>query len=269
MGVESLALGRGMADFEPWLALMIGNSRLHWAYFAGDRLQQTWDSPHRHHPLELAQIPLTALPANLATDLDPQSTLLAIASVVPQQTGYWQSYPFAQILTLSQIPLTGLYPSLGIDRALGVLGLGAIAHYPCLVIDGGTALTLTGVDGDRQLIGGAIFPGINLQRQSLAQGTASLPQVDFAEDRLPPRWAKDTASAIASGILYSTLAGVRDFIQDWQAQFPQSAIAFTGGDGFLLYQGLQGQYPELIPMVSHEPHLIALGIRTLVRGKGR
>jgi hypothetical protein len=29
-----------------WLALIIGNSRLHWAWFMGEKLQQAWDTPH-------------------------------------------------------------------------------------------------------------------------------------------------------------------------------------------------------------------------------
>jgi type III pantothenate kinase len=134
------------------------------------------------------------------------------------------------------------------------------------VIDGGTALTLTGVDCDRKLVGGAILPGITLQRESLAQGTASLPPVDLWEHFLPPRWAKDTSNAIASGILYSTLAGLRDFIQDWQQQFPASSIALTGGDGSLLFAGIQRQSPEIISSIRLEPNLILLGIRAIILG---
>jgi type III pantothenate kinase len=29
-----------------WLALEIGNSRLHWALFAGEKLSKTWDSDY-------------------------------------------------------------------------------------------------------------------------------------------------------------------------------------------------------------------------------
>jgi len=262
-----------MKTLSPWLSLMIGNSRLHWAYFEGDRLDQTWNSPHRSEPQTVDRLPLADFPVSLAK-LDPETTPIFIASVVPVQTHAWQSYPCAQLITLSQVPLRGLYPSLGIDRALGVLGLGAIAHFPCLVIDGGTALTITGVDNDRNLVGGAILPGISLQRQSLAWGTASLPPVDLGET-LPPRWAKETSQAIASGIIYSHLAGIRDFIRDWQQQYPTSAIALTGGDGALLYHAFRTQvfdpYPnspsDFMPILEYEPNLIFLGIQAIISQK--
>jgi type III pantothenate kinase len=270
-----------MKTLSSWLALMIGNSRLHWAYFEGDRLDQTWNSPHRAESQAVDRLPLEDFPESLAK-LDPKTTPIFIASVVPVQTRTWQSYPCAQFITLSQVPLQDLYPSLGIDRALGVLGLGTIAHFPSLVIDGGTALTITGVDGDRNLVGGAILPGINLQRQSLVWGTASLPPVNLGVDLgidlgeiLPPRWAKETSLAIASGIIYSHLAGIRDFIRDWQQQYPTSAIALTGGDGALLYHAFRTQvfdpYPtlpsELMPILQYEPNLIFLGIKAIISQK--
>jgi type III pantothenate kinase len=147
------------------------------------------------------------------------------------------------------------------------------------VIDGGTALTITGVDSDRNLVGGAILPGINLQRQSLAWGTASLPTVNLGIDlgilreTLPPRWAKETSQAIASGIIYSHLAGIRDFIRDWQQQYPTSAIALTGGDGALLNRAFQTQLfdpdpnSELLPILQYEPNLVFLGIQAIISQK--
>lgn len=48
-----------------------------------------------------------------------------------------------------------------------------------LVIDAGTALTFTAADADQRLVGGAILPGLGLQRSSLAQKTATLPRVEL------------------------------------------------------------------------------------------
>ena len=75
-----------------------------------------------------------------------------------------------EFIGLEDIPLEGLYPSLGVDRALALWGAGATWGFPCLVIDGGTALTLTGGNGDGFLVGGAILPGLRLQLQSLGRG---------------------------------------------------------------------------------------------------
>jgi type III pantothenate kinase len=168
--------------------------------------------------------------------------------------------PQAQIITLADIPLKNLYPTLGVDRALALYGAGESCGYPCLVIDGGTALTFSGVDGDRQLIGGAILPGLGLQFRMLAQNTAALPKVHLP-DSLPPRWAMDTQGAIASGILRTVLAGVIDFIQAWQQQFPTGAIAITGGDGAWLYQQLSQQN---YPGIQYVPDLIFLALQKVI-----
>jgi type III pantothenate kinase len=192
----------------------------------------------------------------------PNQLSLYLASVVPTQTALWQTYPTAQVITLDHLPLTGLYLTMGIDRALAVLGAGETFGYPVLVIDAGTALTLTGADGRQQLIGGAILPGLGLQLQSLARNTAALPTIQLPS-QLPQRWARQTSIAIESGVIYTVLAGIRDFIEDWRGQFPNSQITLTGGDSALLLTYLQAQYPEIAAQLIADPYLIFWGIRSV------
>ncbi len=286
-----------------WLALMIGNSRLHWAYFVGDRLQSTWDSEHLTGPPNLEKILDTASPSikpcqasqkggregALASVLDHfgppsppnlggnsetaspsiggregaleyQDLPVVLASVVPEQTSFWQTYPNVQILSLDQIPLQQSYPTLGIDRALALWGAGETLGWPALVIDTGTALTFTGGDRGGKLIGGAILPGLGLQLRSLAQKTAALPAIALPQS-LPNRWANDTPEAIQSGIIYTVMAGVVDFIQSWWQDFPGSAVVITGGDRDLLHYYLQAQYLAIAEQVQVDPNLIFWGIR--------
>ena len=255
---------------QSWLALTIGNSRLHWGWFVGANLQETWDT--KYLPAEILDrliqgctsdiLPEELLPSLLVSTLDSQIPLY-IASVVPAQTKLWQTYPYAKIITLDSIPLLGLYPTLGIDRALALLGAGETYSYPILVIDGGTALTFTGADSNLNLIGGAILPGVKLQLESLSQRTGALPAIQLPTN-LPPRWAKETSSAIASGVLYTILAGIRDFITDWHDRFPQSKIVITGGDANLLLTYLETQYPEIKDRLITDSRLIFWGIRSII-----
>lgn len=255
---------------QSWLALIIGNSRLHWAWFVDANRQETWDT--KYLPVEIIDrlipgwtsgiLAAELLPPLLVSTLDSQIPLY-IASVVPDQTKLWQTYPHTKIITLDSIPLLGLYPTLGIDRALALLGAGETYGYPILVIDGGTALTFTGVDGNRNLIGGAILPGVKLQLESLSQRTGALPAIQLPTD-LPPRWAKETSTAIASGVLYTILAGIRDFITDWYDRFPDSQIAITGGDTNLLLTYLETQYPEIKDRLIADSQLIFWGMRAIV-----
>ncbi|MGB3557453.1 MAG: pantothenate kinase [Geitlerinemataceae cyanobacterium] len=234
-----------------WLALAIGNSRLHWAKFDNDRLQTTWDEPHRQQNVPQLPEPLP----------------LWIASVVPHQLQLWETFPNTRIFTLQNVPIQGVYPTLGIDRALAAWGAGTQWGFPVLAIDAGTALTFTGVNADRHLVGGAIVPGLGLQLKTLTQNTADLPPVQL-DRSLPPRWAIDTPSALKSGVLYVLLAGLRDFIETWQQQFPGSSVVLTGGDGKLLHEALLLQFPHLADRLNFDPHLIFWGMRNWVIGNG-
>lgn len=251
-----------------WLALSIGNSRLHWAAFTGTTLCATWDTPHlsaiaaqtlmqtQFDFAQLLDLELTPLPI---WNSFPTNIPLVLASVVPSQAALWQSYPGLQVITLDQIPLQNLYPTLGIDRALALYGAGSEWGFPVLVIDSGTALTFTGANANQGLVGGAILPGLGLQLRSLTQNTAALPPLPLPE-KLPPRWATQTAEAIQSGVIYTVLAGIRDFVQAWWQEFPDSAIALTGGDSQNLLNYLQVQFPELAEKAIAEPNLIFWGI---------
>ena len=249
-----------LPTLDTWLALAIGNSRCHWAQFSGSQLQATWDTPHLSgeavHQLiqQLFDFSTLSCPNPIGA-FSPAD--LWIASVVPAQTALWDTYPLAHRLTLNDIPLQNLYATFGIDRALAAVGAIAKFSSPVLVIDAGTALTFTGVE-QNSLVGGAILPGLRLQFQALGQGTAALPVVSATT--LPEQWAVNTTDAIASGIIYTLLAGVREFIAAWLQQFPESSVVMTGGDSDRLYQYLQQIWPELAATLTVAPHLVLEGI---------
>jgi type III pantothenate kinase len=209
-----------------------------------------------------------------ARELDPSLkfknfTKIAIASVVPHISTPWHKLPQTQIITIDQIPIAKLYETIGIDRALVALGAGTKYGYPTLVIDTGTAITITGIDDTPAFVGGAILPGLYVQLQSLHQATAALPEIRLepaersALSRLnassdqekrekansrPDRWGTDTASSIQSGVINTIVAGLSSFIQDWCDRYPHSSIVITGGDGKLIHQYLNlGKFdPDLI-----------------------
>ncbi|MEM6837429.1 MAG: pantothenate kinase [Cyanobacteria bacterium P01_C01_bin.120] len=268
---------------DPWLGLVIGNTRLHWALFQGDALQGVWHTlpvtPEQAHrlvqqqftapawrSLSIAQSIALELPKSLSRAMDAIASLssplpLYCASVVPAQTALWQAYPGLQVVTLADVPLADCYPSLGIDRALNLLGAGDRLGWPVIVVDAGTALTFTaGVEG--RFVGGAILPGLATQFAALTTETAALPQVED-DGQLPARWASTTAAAIRSGVIYGTLATIQTFVADWQRQHPNSKAVLTGGNGAQLYQWwrqVEGTAPAVV-----EPNLTFWGLRQLRR----
>ncbi len=237
----------------PWLALAIGNTHYHWGKFRGHQLLQAWDTPHPEEPFDFKQFPhVFASEGGLE---------LWLASVVPAATAQWLTYPHLHQITLADVPLANCYATLGIDRALAAWGAYSQSGGPLLLIDGGTALTITGVDGNQTFRGGAILPGLGLMASSLREKTAALPKIEYAPECVPVRWGLDTVTAIQSGIFYTVLAGVKDFIADWLHHYPQSQLVFTGGSGKLLWDGVrQNQAPALAALCRWEPQVILGGI---------
>lgn len=258
-----------------WLALEIGNSRLHWALFQGEELCSTWDTPHLAASV-VQQLAQCQTFADLSKDLLSHPSFeqigclrypcpIYLASVVPSQTALWQAHADVRVITLEQVPLQGVYPTLGIDRALALWGAGVTWGFPVLTIDAGTALTFTGADADRRLVGGAILPGLSLQLQSLGQ-TASLPLVEQQNIlSLPQRWALNTPEAIVSGVIYTQIAGMADFIEAWWQEFPGSCICLKGGNANLLLTHMRSLFPQVASKVIADPHLIFWGMRSCWR----
>lgn len=255
-----------------WYGLIIGNSRLHWSQWSGETLLKVVHTPHwcldtslsLDHSFIHSHIrpPSNCLPV---PEEDLVNAEIWIASVVPSQTKQWQGYyGHPQMVTLADVPLSNPYPSLGIDRALAVWG--AENHWGCpvLVIDGGTALTITGMDAHGQLVGGAILPGLMSQFVTLSQTTAMLPWTEMPT-ALPKRWALDTTEAITSGIIHTLISGIQQFVHHWWLNFPGSPVVLTGGDGDRLYEYLTQYDAKFAGQLSKDSVLVFKGLSNVRR----
>jgi type III pantothenate kinase len=260
---------------EIWLGLNIGNTRSHWGLFTDKTLIHTWDSAHIS--VDMVQ--------DLAENGEIQKLFsgfdfsdfpiyhsihfprIAIASVVPQQSDIWQIYTNVQIITLEDVPLKAMYPTLGIDRALAVSGAGNNLGFPILVIDTGTALTFTSANQNQELIGGAILPGLGLQLATLANKTGQLPEIELPK-KLPSRFAMNTTEAMQSGVIYTLLAGIKDFVEIWWWEFPKGKVMITGGDSETIHTYLRSHYPNICDRITVERNLIFWGMRDCLR-KGK
>jgi len=103
--------------------------------------------------------------------------------------------------------------TLGADRLAAALG--ARKLYPnenLVIVDCGTATTLTFLTSNGELLGGAILPGLALWPAALAQATAKLPAIALPKTagKLPPLVARDTAEAIRAGALYGHAGAIRE-----------------------------------------------------------
>jgi type III pantothenate kinase len=118
--------------------------------------------------------------------------------------------------------------TLGCDLVVG--GVAAIHEYgaPLIVIDLGTATTITLIDEQKCFRGGAILPGIKLGYTALAAGTSLLPDISITPP--PKAIASNTVDCMRSGAVFGTAAILDGLSERMEAElgYPCRLIA-TGG----------------------------------------
>ena len=161
-----------------------------------------------------------------------------ISSVVP---------PLTEVFRVATEKLTGCYPLVvgsGIKTGLNIqiddpstLGsdlvaaaVAAIARFPLpvVIIDMGTATTMTVVDKGNRFIGGAIIPGVALSMNALSSGTSLLHKVPL---EAPKKCISGTTTAcMQSGAVYGNASMLDGMIDRFEAELgTQVSVVATGG----------------------------------------
>ena len=100
---------------------------------------------------------------------------------------------------------------------------------PAIIIDMGTATTVTVVNADGRYIGGAIYPGVGISLNALVSGTSLLPNIEIA----PPKKAigTNTIEAMKSGLFYSEVGALDLLIDRFKEEMgvADCTIVATGG----------------------------------------
>jgi len=106
----------------------------------------------------------------------------------------------------------------------------ALKDYPCpiIVIDMGTATTMSVVDKSGNYTGGVILPGLKVSLDSLSSKTAQLPQISLD---IPDKViGKNTIDCMRSGIIYGTAGMLDGIIDRMEEELGEKAtIVATGG----------------------------------------
>ncbi len=121
--------------------------------------------------------------------------------------------------------------ALGTDRLAAALG--ARALFPgrhVIVVDCGTATTVTAVHRDGIVLGGAIFPGLALWPEMLAARTAQLPRV--ALRRPSTALGRSPSAGIAAGVYHGHVGAIRELVTRVKAEaFPRASVVIVGTGG--------------------------------------
>ncbi len=113
---------------------------------------------------------------------------------------------------------------------LVVSAVAALTDYPVpiIIIDMGTATTISVIDQKKNYIGGMIMPGISVSLNSLVNETSQLPRIALeAPKRLI---GKNTDEAMKSGVIYGNAACLDGMIERIETELGESAtVIATGG----------------------------------------
>ena len=240
------------------LALTVGNTTLYCALFVNGTLKK-----YLRQPLAEIDGP-NPLQQKMQRAIQGKVDAVALTSVVPALTR-----PLARQLE----GLTGHRPKvlsassrhgltigyhqprkLGADRVAAALGARAIhPKKNLLIIDCGTASTVTAVSAKGRILGGAILPGVTLWSDLLYQRTAQLPRV--AGKRPRHALGRSPTEGIASGIHFGHAGALRELIAKIRAEAFGSGgclVLGTGGNAELFRD--EGLFDRL------EPNLVLKGL---------
>lgn len=161
-----------------------------------------------------------------------------IASVVP---------PLNNIVKTALEKLLHIMPMLvgpGVKTGLNILmdnpaqvgsdlivnAVAALSYYgaPIIIIDMGTATTISVVDDKKNYVGGMILPGVKVSLESLVNRTSQLPRISLEAPK--KMIGRNTIDCMKSGIIMGQAASMDGLIErTWEELGYQAKVVATGG----------------------------------------
>ncbi|MDE5737818.1 MAG: type III pantothenate kinase [Oscillospiraceae bacterium] len=220
------------------LAIDVGNTNIVLGCFDNDKIvfQERLSTNQQATALEYASGIKTALDMhcinkNLIDDA-------IISSVVPSVTATLkeavEKYTGKHVMMIKSGIKTGLSILIDNPAQLGsdlvVDAVAGVQEYPVpmIIIDMGTATTLSVINHKKQYIGGVIMTGMSVSTDALVNKTSQLPKISFE----PPKKVigSNTIECMKSGIMYGTACALDGMISRIEQELGESCtVIATGG----------------------------------------
>lgn len=196
---------------------------------------------------------------------DIQGSILS--SVVPELTNY-VAKAMEELLHKKPIIIgagikTGLNikidnpQTLGADRVCDAVCVLEEYQAPAIIIDMGTATTISIIDRNKNHIGGLIIPGIKTSLESLSSHASQLPYISLDEPK--GLIGKNTVDCMKSGIVYGFASMIDGLIERIKDEY--------GSDLMIIATG--GLAPLIIPHtknhITYDPELLLKGLYYIYR----
>jgi type III pantothenate kinase len=251
------------------LCLDVGNSQIYCGVYEGESLvcQFRRTSNTRASSDELGVFMRAALREN---GRDPDEIeQIAISSVVPDMLyslrACCQKYFGLEPMILRPGVRTGLKilykdpKEVGADRIADAIG--ALKLFPkrnLIVVDFGTATTVTAITAAGEFLGGNIIPGIRLAIEALVEKTAKLPSVEIVP--VESAIGRSTVESIQNGLYWSNVGMIKELVARMtQEAFADDPPLVIGTGGFSHFFDRQELFDAVVP------ELILVGLREAMR----
>ena len=153
------------------------------------------------------------------------------------------------------IPITNRYSDpeeVGTDRLLNAVAAAERAgSQGAIVLDAGTALSISVVSPDGAILGGSIAAGLPAMAAGLAVSTPRLPGFEARAEE--PIVATGTVAALRAGVYRQTIGGTSRLLKQTLEEIPFGSprVFATGGDAAWIAAAVP-EIDEVIPLLTFE-----------------
>jgi type III pantothenate kinase len=272
-----------------WLLLDVGNTAVKWAHsdaqgnrFVGTgielrlntqplalRLANAWRVPRARHAFGCSVADHATMEAIEQAAMEAAGITVTWLKAQPHFAGTGPGYGLA-LINAYRVP-----EQLGADRWHAMIA--ACAKFPgesLVVASSGTATTIECVRGESGaaavFVGGVSAPGLDLMHESLARGTARLPDARYVIDGQVVAHPDNTDDAIVTGVFHAQAGLIERVASEFAAELaredkPRPRLLLAGGRArpllAALEQRLVGPDKEgAVASVTIEDNLVLRGV---------
>ncbi len=220
------------------LAIDVGNTNIVLGCFDDSGILFRERISTNQHATDLEYASMIQMALNMHKISPAEVTEAIISSVVPSVTitlkRAVEKYTGAKVMVVGPGIKTGLSILIDNPAQLGsdlvVDAVAGIHEYPVpqIIIDMGTATTLSVVDRNKNYLGGTILTGMAVAADALVSRTAQLPKIAFEKPKKVI--GRNTIDCMKSGIMYSNACALDGMISLIEEELGESCtVIATGG----------------------------------------
>lgn len=187
--------------------------------------------------------------------------IISSVSIDPNEIASWLKVTAESFILNAQLPLpiNNLYKTpltLGVDRLAGACGaIELFSDTNTLIIDAGTCITYDFIDSNKNYLGGAISPGLQMRFKAVNKFTSKLPLVEVTDK--PDLIGNSTETCIQSGVILGMIGEIDGIIMRYLDKYSDLRVILCGGDAAFFENKLKAS-------IFAAPDLVLVGLNRIL-----